>query len=345
MSIRKRGGKWVCDFKRGIVRIVKGGFLTRADAVNKYEELATQYRSNGGLLPSEKNKKILFKDYLLTFVNNRYSKESGSELKQSAFETAMSKVSILMPFFGHFLVSKITKSDIETFIRHRREQDGVSDSTINRDLALLKVSLNSAVDDGLMFINPMKKVKKLKDNNKRDRIMSIDEEKQFMNTVSEHLRNIVNFILNTGLRINEVLGLKWPDVNFNNQTATIRKTKNGKDFTFPLNKTALNLLNSLRQDKVLNFYVFTFKGQKLKSIRTAFENTCERAKITGLHIHDLRRTFATRLLNSGVDIHTISKLLNHSDIQMTVRYLSYDVNQNGANAVKILDTLYSATSS
>ncbi len=61
-------------------------------------------------------------------------------------------------------------------------------------------------------------------------------------------------------------------------------------------------------------------------------------KVFDLHIHDLRRTYATRLLNAGIDIYTIQKLLNHTDIQTTMRYLSYSVDK-GQQAVNALDKL------
>jgi len=66
--------------------------------------------------------------------------------------------------------------------------------------------------------------------------------------------------------------------------------------------------------------IFTYHNKPLRDIRTAFKNACKRAGIKGLRFHDLRHTFATRLILSGVDLATVSKLLGHSSIQMTMRY-------------------------
>jgi len=66
--------------------------------------------------------------------------------------------------------------------------------------------------------------------------------------------------------------------------------------------------------------VFTYRGNPLKDVRSAFENACKRAGIKKLRFHDLRHTFATRLVLSGVDLATVSKLLGHSSIQRTMRY-------------------------
>lgn len=65
--------------------------------------------------------------------------------------------------------------------------------------------------------------------------------------------------------------------------------------------------------------IFTFRGKSIKDIRTAFKNACKRAGIKNLRFHDFRHTFATRLVLSGVDLATVSKLLGHSSIQMTMR--------------------------
>jgi len=66
--------------------------------------------------------------------------------------------------------------------------------------------------------------------------------------------------------------------------------------------------------------VFVYRNKPLKDIRTAFKNACIRAGIKSLRFHDLRHTFATRLVLAGVDLATVSKLLGHSSIQMTMRY-------------------------
>ena len=76
----------------------------------------------------------------------------------------------------------------------------------------------------------------------------------------------------------------------------------------------------LRHHHLATSFVFTYQGKPLKSVCTAFENSCNRAGIKSLRFHDLRHTFATRLVLAGVDLATVSKLLGHSSIQMTMRY-------------------------
>ena len=87
----------------------------------------------------------------------------------------------------------------------------------------------------------------------------------------------------------------------------------------------------------LYFFVFTYKGIPVKGFRTSFENACKKAGIKNLSFHTLRHTFATRLVLSGVDIVTVSKLLGHSKIQTTMRY-SHPTPKALKSAVETLDT-------
>ena len=85
------------------------------------------------------------------------------------------------------------------------------------------------------------------------------------------------------------------------------------------------------------FFVFTYKGSPVKGFRTSFENACKRASIKNLSFHTLRHTFATRLVLSGVDLVTVSRLLGHSTIHMTMRY-SHPKPEALKSAVETLDT-------
>lgn len=87
----------------------------------------------------------------------------------------------------------------------------------------------------------------------------------------------------------------------------------------------------------LNNHLLTYQGKSLKKIRNAFLLTCKRADIKMLRFHDLRHTFATRLVLKGVDIDSVRKLLGHSSITMTMRY-SHPTPEALKSAVSVLDT-------
>jgi integrase len=87
----------------------------------------------------------------------------------------------------------------------------------------------------------------------------------------------------------------------------------------------------------LTDYVFMYKGKGLKKTRNAFLLACKKANIKSLRFQDLRHTFATRLVLSGVDLATVSKLLGHSTIHMTMRY-SHPTPEALKGAVSVLDS-------
>jgi integrase len=151
------------------------------------------------------------------------------------------------------------------------------------------------------------------------------------------LRPLVRFLLETGLRLGEACGLKWGDVDFRAEVATLTRTKAGKVQHAYLSAEALDILRSLgaqaddlarRNGKTeRNPYVFGWPdGRPLKPncISHAFRLAAVRAGVPNVHLHDARHTAAGRWLRAGVGIYTVSKLLRHSTVKMSERYAHLD---------------------
>ena len=195
-------------------------------------------------------------------------------------------------------------------------------------------------------INPVSRVPKEKEDNERDRWLTVDEEVCLLENSPDWRRDIILFNLQTGLKQDELLSLTWDRANIFRKTILIKDTKNGKPKTIPLNKTALGILG--RKAKVISIkskIVFHSKsGTKIDkhNLRRAFVNAMEKAGIEDFTYHGLLHTFATRLAQSGVDLYKISKLLGHKDIKTTQRYAHHcpDSLQDG---VEILETDYVLT--
>jgi integrase len=171
--------------------------------------------------------------------------------------------------------------------------------------------------------NPVKKVSKEKVNNSIERWLTLEEEKRLLAFSSEWLRQIVRFAINTGLRQGEILDLKWAEVDLSRRTLTILEQKNhGKD-TLPLNQMALEILKARAGERNGSGYVFyNGNGGKIDdgNLRRSFYASAEKAKIGHFRFHDLRHTFATRLVQAGVDIYTVQKLGRWKNISMVMRY-------------------------
>ena len=218
----------------------------------------------------------------------------------------------------------ITPMEIERF-RSSLLVKGQQKSTTNRSLALLKRMFNLAIEEGYMEVNPARKVKMFSEaENLKERILTEEEERRFLGGCCDHMKDLVAFALNTGMRLGEILNLKWTNVDLKSGTIKVEFTKSGKTRIVPMNRTLKAML--ARPRKRGEVYVFTNPDSKdrFRETKRSFKTGCRKAGIEGLRFHDLRHTFASRLVRNGVDIGTVRKLLGHSTLLITKRYVHSD---------------------
>jgi integrase len=155
------------------------------------------------------------------------------------------------------------------------------------------------------------------------------------NASSDFLKPILIFAFNTGARQAEILKLNWEDINLNQGYINLRDTKNNESRIIPINEALKTTIKSLQKNND-NDTVFVYKNSNpVKSVKTAFYSALRRSRIDKCRFHDLRHTFATRLVMAGVDIVTVKELLGHKDISMTMRY-SHPTPQHKKEAVEKL---------
>ncbi|MEP6645165.1 MAG: site-specific integrase [Acidobacteriaceae bacterium] len=127
--------------------------------------------------------------------------------------------------------------------------------------------------------------------------------------------------LNTGLRRSEQYRLEWHDVDLVRRQLTITHSKNGKIRYIPLNSEALSAFQTLYERSTGKGYVFvSATGSHLRGPRHWSEPSAREAGMNQFTWHDLRHTFASRLVMAGVDLNTVRELLGHQTVQMTIRY-------------------------
>ena len=184
-----------------------------------------------------------------------------------------------------------------------------------------------AVKWGELPKNPFTGVKLLHVPAIPERILGRDEELKLLEACAQvrspHLGPIVSLALNTGMRKGEILALQWTQVDFANRLILVQNGKtDGSERRIPMNDTVFGLLSKLQTNGQghLVFPSGRKNGEKLRDFKTAYQKAVIIAKLAKIRFHDLRHTFATRLLRIGVDLITVQKLLGHVKITTTARY-------------------------
>ena len=235
----------------------------------------------------------------------------------------------------------------------------VKPSTVNRDITDLKSMLNKAVEWRLLSANPLLgavKPSKL-DRQGVIRFLSPDEEKRLRQALDEreerirleresanawrksrgydllpdlrplpfadYLKPMVLLSLNTGMRQGEVFGLSWFEVDLGRREIAVAgaKAKSGQTRHIPLNSEAVAVLKGWREQSAGDHLTFPSQdGKPFNNVRKSWDAVLTEAGISDFRWHDMRHTFASKLVMAGVDLNTVRELLGHSDIKMTLRY-------------------------
>ena len=170
----------------------------------------------------------------------------------------------LRPYFGKLKVENLHLSNITAYINKRKDKE-IANSTINKELALLRRSFSLA---DLKF----PKITKLTENNTRTTFLTEEQYHALVRCAPEHLKPVIVFAYQTGMRRGEILSLKWSQVDWKQREITLPPltTKNKQGRTIPLTSALYRILESLFNAKESCPYVFTYRGQQLKSIKMGF---------------------------------------------------------------------------
>jgi len=221
--------------------------------------------------------------------------------------------------FHGFGIADISAHDLEQYKAKRVNE--ISASTVNRELTCVKHMFNKAVEWRFLRHNPLQTVKRFKEPPGRLRYLTESEIERLLNECAVHLKPVVVVALYTGLRKSEILNLTWADVDMQNRVITVNESKNNESRILPFHETVYKTLRSLQNGSGKGQAVFTDKnGLPLGNFRRSFETAVRRTGIENFKFHDLRHTFASRLVMAGVDIRTVQQLMGHKDIRMTMRY-------------------------
>ena len=245
--------------------------------------------------------------------------------------------------FSGMTIDKITPEDVSNY-KSKRIEDGAAPQTVRHEMNCLSQSFNLAIDVlNWIKINPCVKVKKPTVKKKKVRWLTKPEEAALALSSQGLLRgqlpDIITTAHHTGLRKKQILELKWSEIDMVKRTIHVMQSKTDEEVTIPMSDTLYQML--LKRSKVVSMsgYVFTTEnGTPVLpgNLDREFWKALKRAGIENFRFHDLRHTFGTRLIQSGVDIYTVSKLMGHTNIETTTRY-AHLISANLKSAVSVLD--------
>ncbi len=224
------------------------------------------------------------------------------------------RLKLLHEQFGDIHLSKITLGRIQNFMDERLNE--VSVATVQKDVSTLRAILNKAYREGLLITPP--RVPKLGRLKSRNRWLTPEEEARLVNHAADHLVPLIRFAVDTGGRHAELLGLDWRQVDLSRKRVVFLNTKNGEDRTVRLCDRACAVLASLRPKE--KGPVFSYKGKAIRSVRTSFIAARKAAGLDDVRFHDLRHTFASRLVQAGVPLYDVGQLMGHKSLEMVQRY-------------------------
>ena len=280
-----------------------------------------------------------------TFDELMVSYIDGPSLEKKSHERDLYSLKPLAAAFQGRELTGIKGADVRQYIQERKTA-GIAPATINRELGLMSAAINWAIKElEWPLANPFKGRRQTPPPG-RDRWLTHEEADRLIEAAKRlpHLHDFILLSLNTGMRTGEVLGLEWNRVDFTRRTIYLGAAdqKNGKPSTVPINEKAREaLLNCARRratDSPDSPWVFANrKGERIASIKKSFAATTRAAKLENVHPHDLRRTFGSWLVQQGVTIQTVSALLRHSDISVTVKVYAHLAQENLMDAVEKLD--------
>lgn len=238
------------------------------------------------------------------------------------------------------------------FYVDKRSGEGISHSTINRELALLSAAINFANTEWEWGLPNPVRGRRLREPDGRVRWITRDEAETLIAMAASeprarHLAAFIRLALNTGCRSGELLGLEWSRVDLHAALIHLEAhhTKTGKRRSVPLNQGARSAIISQARSRTERYpdtpwVFFRHDGSRIQCVKRSFASACRKAGIENFLIHDLRHTCAAWLVSAGVPLTEVRDLLGHSTVRMTERY-AHLAPENVRAAVAVLDRNWS----
>lgn len=282
-------------------------------------------------------------------------------VKASSYQAYLNQLNRhLLPLLGQYDLSELTPGIVHDFLEKLRD-GGLACNTIRGIYRLFSAAMRFALEEGVIRKNPCRKIRAHRGESAEQRVLSRAEQERLRAAASNEKELPALLSLYTGMRLGEVCALKWSDIDWENSTITIRRTvqriaqtRNTGDSktmlmigtpkslrshrVLPIPEFVLRRLRAVMKEKEASEYVFGAMAHPAepRTVQRRFQRQMEKLGISGVHFHTLRHSFATRLLELGVDIKTVSVLLGHGSVKTTLDFYAHSLIENQRAAVERL---------
>ena len=306
MSIKKVKTGWQVDVQFGFHgKRVRATFPNHTIAKRHEARLKTEFLEKKHF-PESYQSSITLPDFVDEYLDRHVSQLTWAK-------SVTYYLKIIADSFPGIPVAKITQEDLENWLLKMGREKHWQQATRNYYIALLKTLFRKAVEWKKIKVSPALYLPKKDPQNERTRFASWEELTRIWEKATPRLARFLIGLLNTGMRRGRVEALEWSDLNM--ETRLIRvMNKKGREYWVRINQTLYDELN------VIPVVARTGKVFNTTNLRKDWEKACRDAKITDLHLHDLRHTFATRTTEKTKDLNKTQKALGHASPMMTNRY-------------------------
>lgn len=344
MAIFRRGGVYWYHFWFNGQHIQKSTKHGNLNVARQIEAACRTALAKGEAGIFERKPAPTFEDF-----KERFTKaiEVRSATKPKTIEFYKQQYSRLLDFepLASARLDAIDESLIEIYVQHRSQT--VAPATVNRALATLRRALRLAQE--WRVIDRIPRIRLLPGERNREFVLSHDQEAAYLKAAPQPLQDIALLIVDTGLRLGEALALEWPEIHhepaqgarFGYLQVRKGKSKNARR-NVPLTDRARGMLGARRGQDLVSFRVFVQDDGRpilASSLDHQHKRLRDALKMSGEFVlHSLRHTYGTRLGEAGADAFTIMRLMGHSSVTVSQRYV-HPTPEALERAVERLETL------
>lgn len=316
MSLYKRNNIYYYDFTFNGKRYNRSaGTSIKREAVKIEKELKRRIKAGEGLPSPKEEMSTPKKEMQLNEAFQKCYEEKWRYNKDP--KTPLSRAKNIVRLMRNPYINDISNEDITRLIE-KLEKKNLTNATINRYLATLRAALLLACRKW-KTLDSMPYIKLRREPQRRFRVVTPEEEKMiveyFQTRNNKDMADLVIILIDTGLRLRELLDLDYADIDFDNDIITIWKNKEGdRPKSVPMTSRVKTIL--LKRQTISNKPFPLSYGM----IQSSWKQMRKKLGLNDVLIHTLRHTCATRLFQKGADIYTVKEYLGHSNISVTMRY-------------------------